>query len=94
MKRVISIIMTILMSLLTTACASAAEPAGVLSKYIDNNGDVAVIPAEFTVSETKDEQAINTGLVVTGLDGSEFVWIPATDTELSGKRVWQLFLWR
>ena len=34
------------------------------SRYTDQNGDIVIIPAEFTVSENKDEQTIDTGLVV------------------------------
>ena len=39
-----------------------------------------MIPADFRVSGQEDEQTIHTGLVVTGPDGSEFVWIPITET--------------
>ena len=53
------------------------------SIYTDANGDTAYIPAEFMVSANEDEQTINTGLVVIGPDGSEFVWIPTTVTELA-----------
>lgn len=35
------------------------------------------------MSEKTDEQVIRTGLVVIGPDGSEFVWIPATQTPLA-----------
>ena len=51
--------------------------------YTDQNGDSAYIPADFNVSEKADEQTIRTGLVVIGPDGSEFVWIPTTDTPLA-----------
>ena len=51
--------------------------------YTDKNGDTAVIPADFAVSEKEDEQTINTGLVVIATDGSEYVWIPTTVTALS-----------
>ena len=63
----------------------AAEPgkqAEALSLYTDQNGDAAFIPAEFTVSDKADEQTINTGLVIIGPDGSEFVWVPTTVTPL------------
>ena len=39
------------------------ETEGV-KKYKDSNGDIAYIPENFKVSEKKDEQTINTGLVV------------------------------
>ena len=61
----------------------AGEKAAEKSIYTDANGDTAYIPAEFMVSANEDEQTINTGLVVIGPDGSEFVWIPTTVTELA-----------
>ena len=64
----------------------AAEPgkaASGLSEYVDSNGESATIPAGFVVSKEKDEQVINEGLVVIGPDGSEYVWIPTTVTELA-----------
>ena len=54
-----------------------------VSRFTDANGEVAVIPAAFHVSEKEDEQTISTGLVVIGPDGGEFVWIPTTQTALS-----------
>ena len=54
-----------------------------LSRFTDVNGDVAIIPAAFYVSEKEDEQTVNSGLVVIGPDGSEFVWIPTTVTPLA-----------
>ena len=51
-------------------------------RYVDANGDVAYIPANFKVSEKSDEQTIRTGLVVIGPDGSEYVWVPTAETEL------------
>lgn len=50
--------------------------------YTDKNGDIAYIPEGFTLSMKEDEQTISTGLVIIGPDGSEFVWIPTTETEL------------
>ena len=64
---------------------AAGEKAAALSIYTDVNGDTAFIPAEFTVSSESDEQTIDTGLVVIGPDGSEFVWIPTTVTELGAR---------
>ena len=54
-----------------------------VSRFTDSNGASAIVPAEFYVSEKEDEQSVNTGLVIIGADGSEFVWIPTTVTELS-----------
>ena len=59
------------------------EKAEEKSKYTDQNGDIAIIPAEFRVSDREDEQTIRSGLVVIGLDESEFVWIPTTQTSLA-----------
>ena len=53
-----------------------------ITKYEDKNKDIAYIPADFKVSSKEDEQTINTGLVVIGPDGSEFVWVPTTTTKL------------
>ena len=52
-----------------------------IQEYEDSNGDIAYIPADFKVSSKADEQTINTGLVVIGPDGSEFVWVPTTITK-------------
>lgn len=57
--------------------------SGEATQYTDKNGDTAYIPVDFIVSEKADEQTINTGLVVIGPDGSEFVWIPTTVTSLA-----------
>ena len=54
-----------------------------LTVYTDKNGDVAYIPIEFSVSDKSDEQTIQSGLVVIGSDGSEFVWIPTDLTVLA-----------
>ena len=61
----------------------AGEKVAEKSIYTDVGGDMAYIPAQFMVSANEDEQTINTGLVVIGPDGSEFVWIPTTVTELA-----------
>ncbi len=53
------------------------------SVYIDANGDTVVIPKDFAVSEKTDEQLVKTGVVVIGSDGSEFVWVPTTQTALA-----------
>ena len=53
-----------------------------LTKYTDGNGNVAYIPAYFTVSGNTNEQTIRTGLVVFGPDGSEYVWVSTKNTPL------------
>ena len=42
--------------------------------YEDTNEEKATIPKDFKVSE--EDNTIDTGLVVTAPDGSEFVWVP------------------
>ena len=90
MKRICMILMLVLMFTLTSALAEdgaypqieAGTTASEKSVWLDANGDRAVIPAGFMVSEKADEQIISQGLVVIGPDGSEFVWIPTTVTPL------------
>ena len=48
----------------------------------DGGTDTAIIPEGFYVSTDKDEQTIETGLVVVAPDGSEFVWVPVPENEL------------
>ena len=62
-----------------------------IEKYTDDNGDVAYIPAQFQVSEKSDERTIKTGLVVIGPDGSEYVWVPTTNTSLSQRNFGSFF---
>ena len=45
-------------------------------KYVDKNGDEAVIPKGFKVSETPGMNTIDDGLVVQDQNKNEFVWIP------------------
>ena len=53
-----------------------------ISEFVDANGNIASIPAGFTVSKKEDERLVAGGLVVVGPDGSEFVWIPTDKTKL------------
>ena len=53
-----------------------------MTRYTDSNGDVAYIPAQFSVSDKDDEQTVRTGLVVIAADGSEYVWVSTVDTPL------------
>lgn len=62
---------------------SPGEKATEKNKYTDQNGDIVIIPKDFTVSSEKTEQSVNTGVVVIGPDGSEFVWVPTTHTALA-----------
>ncbi len=69
------------------ACSNEGDteplpPTEGIQQYIDPHGDTAYIPAGFTISEKPDERTINTGLVIFGPDGSEFVWIPTRNTPL------------
>ena len=47
--------------------------------YYDINGDKAVIPAGFAVSQVEGENIIDNGLVIIDKNGNEFVWIPVND---------------
>ena len=64
---------------------AAGETAETISLYKDKNGDTAVVPAKFAVSKKDSEQTIESGMVVKGPDGSEFVWIPTTVTPLEAR---------
>ena len=44
--------------------------------YYDSNGNKAVIPEGFAVSQIEGEDKIDTGLVIIDSEGNEFVWIP------------------
>ena len=65
--------------------AGGGEGNSSATKYVDPNGDTAYIPEGFTVSDLNDERVIGKGLVVTGPDGSQFVWIPTTKTRLGSR---------
>ena len=62
---------------------NAGDTAAEKSIYKDSNGDMAYIPADFTVSAAEGEQTISKGLVVIGPDDSEYVWIPITQTHFA-----------
>ena len=63
-----------------TAFASTSK-----NNYTDSDGNKATIPKGFTVSETVGEWDVDTGLVVTAPDGSEFVWVPVnSDLTIKG----------
>ena len=76
MKKMIAIMLLCLLS-----WGALAE--GGITEYVDGNGDTAYIPAGFAVSDIEGEQTIDTGLVVVGPDGSEFVWVPTDETPLT-----------
>ena len=80
------------------------EPVAQKTKYKDKNGDIAVIPRGFKISNvakegdtTPGEQTIKTGLVVIAPDESEFVWIPVENpsimygTDASGNKLGKLY---
>ncbi len=46
--------------------------------YTDAEGNTAKIPAGFAVSNIDGENLINTGLVIIGENGNEYIWIPCT----------------
>ena len=51
--------------------------------YMDKNGDTATIPSGFAVSQVEGENIIADGLVIIDKSGNEFVWIPATASEMA-----------
>lgn len=48
-------------------------------EYIDSNGDKAIIPAGFAISQVEGENTIEDGLVIIDSTGNEYVWIPVND---------------
>lgn len=48
-------------------------------EYTDQEGNKAIIPVGFMISEIEEEQTINTGLVIKDEENNEFVWIPVED---------------
>ena len=74
--------LSVFIVMLLCLCLTAAMAEGV-TEYVDANGDVAYIPADFIVSDKEDERTIRTGLVVIGPDESEYVWVPTTETALA-----------
>ena len=44
--------------------------------YLDSKGNIARIPAGFTVSNIDGETEVESGLVITDDSGNQFVWIP------------------
>ena len=65
-------------------------------EYQDSNGDIAMIPAGFAVSQVEGEKIIDDGLVVIDSNGNEFVWVPVNNFEemfwtYEGQQVGQLY---
>ncbi len=48
-------------------------------EYIDKEGNKAIIPAGFAVSNKESEKLISKGLVIIGTNGNEYVWVPCTE---------------
>ena len=55
------------------------------NKKYESDGQIAIIPEDFTVSDKEGETSIDDGLVVIAPDGSEFVWIPVKDAIYDGE---------
>ena len=49
--------------------------------YEDKDGQIAIIPAGFAVSQVEGENTIKDGLVIIDSKGNEFVWIPVTSED-------------
>ncbi len=54
------------------------------NKKYESDGQIAIIPKDFTVSDKNGETSIDNGLVVIAPDESEFVWIPVKDALFDG----------
>lgn len=54
------------------------------SKYIDENGDEAYIPAGFYRSDNSELNTISSGLVIQDDKGNQFVWVPVKDKLYDG----------
>lgn len=52
-------------------------------KYVDSQGNSAIIPTGFKISVKENEQNISSGLVVIAPDESEFVWVPVPENEIN-----------
>ena len=50
-------------------------------EYIDSNGDKAIIPAGFAISQVEGENTIEDGLVIIDKNENEFVWIPVNNVD-------------
>ena len=57
-------------------------------EYTDKNGDKAIIPAGFAVSQVEGENTVDDGLVIIDSEGNEFVWIPSSLEEYTNA-VWK-----
>ena len=55
------------------------------NKRYESDGQIAIIPEGFTVSDKDGETSIDNGLVVIAPDESEFIWIPVKDAIFDGK---------
>ena len=54
--------------------------------YTDSNGEKATIPAGFAPTRIEGETLISEGLVITDVDGNEFVWIPVEDGNIEDEQ--------
>lgn len=92
MRRVLCAALTVLL-IIIAGIAAGEEAVSGKWEYVDSNGDVAVIPDQFRISDREDEQTISSGLVVIGPDGSEFVWVPTTQTALAVRNFGSYVSW-
>lgn len=56
------------------------------TEYFDSNGNKAIVPAGFAVSQVEGENTVDDGLVIIDSEGNEFVWIPVGNVNKSDNK--------
>ena len=56
-------------------------------EYVDSDGNKAIIPAGFAVSQVEGEKNVNTGLVIIDSNENEFVWIPVGNVSTKNNNI-------
>lgn len=69
-------------TVMPTVATAPKEPVDENTKYVDPNGDPAVIPEGFKVINDEDQPEIDEGLVVKDGANNEWVWIPVPDASV------------
>ena len=69
-------------TVMPTVATAPKEPVDENTKYVDPNGDPAVIPQGFKVINDEDQPEVDDGLVVQDGANNEWVWIPVDDASV------------
>lgn len=69
-------------TVMPTVATAPKEPVDENTKYVDSNGEPAVIPEGFKVINDEDQPEIDDGLVVKDGANNEWVWIPVPDASV------------